>query len=155
MKNDREVTFYHFTSVPLVKGIPSLLKKIYDTGKNILLLCRDSAELEEFDKLLWSFSTKIFLPHGTAKDQYPEAQPIFLDVKINDINKPKILVSFTDVLDQEMEKFESVIFVFFGNNQDQNVSEMYDRFSNIQSDKKIRVKFWFQDLSTGKWQQIQ
>ncbi len=116
MKNDREVTFYHFTSVPLVKGIPSLLKKIYDTGKNILLLCRDSAELEEFDKLLWSFSTKIFLPHGTAKDQYPEAQPIFLDVKINDINKPKILVSFTDVLDQEMEKFESLIFVYFCNN---------------------------------------
>jgi DNA polymerase-3 subunit chi len=155
MKNDREVTFYHFTSVPLVKGIPSLLKKIYDTGKNILLLCRDDAELEEFDKLLWSFSTKIFLPHGTAKDQYPEEQPIFLDLKINDINKPKILVSFTDVVDKEMEKFESVIFVFFGNNQDQNVSEMYDRFSAIQSDKKIRVKFWSQDLSTGKWQQIQ
>jgi DNA polymerase-3 subunit chi len=155
MSNEVEVTFYHFTSVPLLKGVPSLLKKIYDTKKNVLLLCKDEEEVEELDKFLWSFSTKIFLPHGTEKDEEQENQPIFLSTKIMSVNDPKVILSFIDISDKEMENFESVIFVFFGNKKDTNVLDMYKRFNEIKDRKKMQAKFWSQELSTGKWQQIQ
>ncbi len=155
MKNDLEVNFYHFTSVPLLKAVPSLLKKMYDTKKNILVLCRNEEELEEFDKYLWSFSTKTFLPHGTAKDMQPEEQPIFLSTKIVQDNSPKALLSFVDLKEEDIKKFESVVFVFFGNKNEEFVDSMYKKYSQIKNSKKIQVKFWSQDVSTGKWLQVQ
>ena len=154
MKNDPEINFYHFTSVPLLKAVPSLLKKIYDTKKNILVLCRSEEELEEFDKYLWSFSTKTFLPHGTAKDGQAEEQPIFLSTQIVKNNSPRVLLSFVDVKEEDMQNFESVVFVFFGNKNEEFVDSMYKKYSQIKGSRKMQVKFWSQDVSTGKWLQV-
>ena len=155
MKNDLEVTFYHCTTVPLLKAIPSLLAKVYESKKRALVLCRDQESLDELDKYLWSFSTKIFLPHGTDKDLYPEKQPIFLSTDIKSINNPSVLLSLVNISDQDLSSFKSVIFMFFGNKKDQNVIDMYKKYSDIKSRKNTTVKFWEQDLSTGKWQQAQ
>lgn len=154
MKNDLEINFYHFTSVPLLKAVPSLLKKIYDTKKNILVLCRSEEELEEFDKYLWSFSTKTFLPHGTAKDGQAEEQPIFLSTQIVKNNSPRVLLSFVDMKEEDMQNFESVVFVFFGNKNEGFVDSMYKKYSQIKGSRKMQVKFWSQDVSTGKWLQV-
>lgn len=154
MKNDLEINFYHFTSVPLLKAVPSLLKKVYDTKKHILVLCRSEEELEEFDKYLWSFSTKTFLPHGTAKDGQPEEQPIFLSTQIVKDNSPRVLLSFIDVKEEDIQNFESVVLVFFGNKNEEFVDSMYKKYSKIKSGRKIQVKFWSQDVSTGKWLQV-
>lgn len=155
MKNDLEVNFYHFTSVPLLKAVPSLLKKIYDTKKNILVLCKNEEDLDEFDKYLWSFSTKTFLPHGTAKDPQPEEQPIFLSTNIVKENSPKVLLSFVDLKEQDLQTFESIVFVFFGNKNEKEVISMYEKHDKIKKNNKMQVKFWLQDASTGKWAQFQ
>lgn len=154
MNNNLEVAFYHFTSAPLLKSVPSLLVKIYESKKKVLVLCKNEEELVEFDKYLWSFSTKVFIPHGTVADPHPEKQPVFLSTKIVNTNKPKVLLSFVDVDDEEMFKFKSVIFVFFGNEKDRGVLHMCHKYKDIRDKENIDAKFWMQDLSSGKWKLV-
>ena len=153
MKNDVEVSFYHFTCVPLLKAVPSLIAKIYDSQRNSLVLCKDEESLDELNKYLWSFSTKIFLPHGSVQEKHSEKQPILLSTEIVENNKPRVLLSFIDIDNDYLSKFESVMFVFFGNKKDKNVEDMYNRFNNLKNKDNLKVKFWLQDVSTGKWQQ--
>ncbi len=145
-----EVAFYHCTSTPILKVVPSLLAKIYETKRNVLVLCDEKNTLEELDQYLWSFSTKVFIPHGTTEEKKAEWQPILLSTDLVDYNKPEILLSFVDVDLSTVKDFKMVIFIFFGNDSDALVEIMQKKNLELRK-KEYKVKFWQQDFTTTKW----
>jgi DNA polymerase IIIc chi subunit len=75
-----EASFYHLTSSPLKKALPSLLEKAYENNMRSVVICH-AENIKPLDDDLWTFSPTKFLPHGTEK---PEIQPVFITDKITD-----------------------------------------------------------------------
>lgn len=75
MSNNLEVSFYHLYTIPLAKALPLMIVKILEQNKNAVLALKDDAILADMDSLLWTFSSKNLVPHGTKNDNFKEKQP--------------------------------------------------------------------------------
>lgn len=141
-------SFYETSILPLEKVIPKLLHKIFiTTGKPILLLTRNAAETSAYDKLLWSFSSTTFLPHGTLKDSKDHYANILVSENIVNDNQAEILLAFQPVEDSFAGQFKKVIYVYQQSSKDQGF------FRNLHKMEKDKpgTKFWQQDKA-GKWE---
>ncbi len=77
-----ETRFYELSHGAIEKALPQLLYKIYDNmAKPILLLLNDVNMVNSYNKLLWSFSSNKFLPHGTKNNSIEHIKPFFLTKK--------------------------------------------------------------------------
>ncbi|WP_348245954.1 DNA polymerase III subunit chi, partial [Salmonella enterica] len=57
---------------------PKLVEKIFFQYKKLVIFCPEQALIKNLDDVLWSYTTKHFLPHGTMDDPLPELQPIYI-----------------------------------------------------------------------------
>jgi DNA polymerase III subunit chi len=73
-----EVLFYHLTRQPLDKVLPGLLERTLERGWRAVVQAGSRERVDALDALLWTYSEEGFLPHGTARDGFPEHQPVFL-----------------------------------------------------------------------------
>ena len=108
-----EINFYHLTVTTKTQALPRLLAKIYGLGHKLLLYTQDESVMKLYDELLWSFSTKVFLPHATMNDPIPEKQPLYLTNDPTDLkNKATILVCLDDNIPINIADFSKVIIMF-------------------------------------------
>lgn len=56
----------------------SLIDKLYQAGRHLLLFHRDARALAHFDRLLWGFKPTAFIPHCMAGDPQAAQAPIIL-----------------------------------------------------------------------------
>ena len=145
-----ETRFYELSNTTLEKSVPQLLYKIYDnTAKPILLLLDNQEEINKYDKLLWSFSSNKFLPHGTKEQGKESIKPLFLTNLEENLNEAEILVSTKKINSQDFEtSFKQTIYIF---NKELNT----DFINLFRSHKEANLKttYWQQDAS-GKWHDI-
>ena len=146
----KEVTFYHLTSTPLEKALPTLIAKIYETQGRALVVCKDAQQMRELNDVLWTFSTKKFIPHGSIEDENIEAQPILLATTINELsNNPDTAVVLDDTNIESQTNFKKYIYMFYGNDSDSDVAkvtQLYNSYQNL----GYTTKYWTLDIN-GKW----
>ena len=100
MKDKIEISFYHFTTTPLVVGLPKLIKKIYYAKKNLLVVCKTEEEMNELNRVLWTFASKEFIPHGVASEADAELQPVLFSTEVSrNRNDAEILLSTCDKIE--------------------------------------------------------
>lgn len=141
------INFYHLLT-PLEKFLPKLLEKIIKQQKRVIVVFKTETEVDFFDKVLWTYSTDSFLPHGTKSYKYHEQHPIWLTTSLENTNKANILIILSEALIQKTNEFEKLLDIFNGNDN-KKVDEAQKRYNGY---KKLDffVNYWQQD-STGSW----
>lgn len=143
-----EINFYHLTSTPLEKALPRLLEKVIASGNKVCIKAQE-AKIENLDKVLWSYSSKTFLAHGTEKDGFHESQPIFITASNDNPNGAKILAIVGDSEVNDITNYDRCIDMFDGSDENelQKARNRYKKYKDI----GFTLNYWQQDLK-GNWE---
>lgn len=91
-----EVRFYHLQRTALEQALPRILDKILERGWRAVVMADSPERVEALTQHLWTYDAASgagsFLPHGNAKDGYPEDQPIWLTATDENLNGATVLV---------------------------------------------------------------
>ena len=110
-----DVAFYHLQRSPLEAVLPKLLEKTLAAGKRALVVAGSEARVEALAGHLWTYDPASWLPHGTARDGSPEAQPVWLTAARDNANGATFLF-LTDGTDHDdVGAFERCFDLFDGN----------------------------------------
>lgn len=144
-----QVAFYHLQKWPLEQALPKLLEKTLAAGKRAVVIAGSQERVEALAAHLWSFDQDSWLPHGTARDGFPEDQPIWLTDRDENPNGAPFLF-LTDGADTaRLESFERCFDLFDGNDQ-QSVEQARGRWS-ARSGARHELTYW-QQTDRGGWE---
>lgn len=147
----KEVIFYQLKSSgdQFERTACQILEKCYKSGKQTLAKCSGQEQLENINRLLWTFSQKSFIPHGTIHDPHPEVQPIFITVDEENLNNSSIL-ALIDCDFSNVSSFERVIVIFSDLNKNSAAlaQKQYDSF------KKIYDVTIYSQSDKGSWEKL-
>lgn len=108
------IQFYHLLSTPLERALPKLMEKALAAGLRGVVVADSEESLRQMDEALWSADAASFLPHGTAKDDAPQRQPIYLSLTEENPNAANMLVLTGGSLPEDAGAYERVLDVFDG-----------------------------------------
>ena len=120
-KNSRgaaDIGFYHLLSIPLERALARLLERARAQGHAIVVRCRSGERVARLDALLWTYEEASFLPHGSARDGNPAAQPIWLTDRDENPNGATMLVVLDGVETGDPAGFARCADLFDGNDED-------------------------------------
>ena len=109
-----EISFYHLHSTPLEGVLPKLLEKALSLGKRAVVLVPSEERLEKLNTLLWTYSTRTFLPHGSEHDPFRDEQPIYLTTREENPNNAEILLITDGAEPSFIGSFERCLDLFDG-----------------------------------------
>ena len=87
-----DVGFYHLQRSSLEAALPRLLSKALDAGMRAVVIAGSNERIEALDAALWTFDPASFLPHGTARQDDADHQPIYLTTDEENPNGATLLV---------------------------------------------------------------
>lgn len=144
-----ELSFYHLTLSTLESALPKLLEKIYNSKKPALVFSEDLEKLKKFDHLLWTYSSKTFIPHATCFDPFPEHQPVLFSNKISIHDYNKVLVILDDKLPEAWIHFEKILYMFDGENE-KELSQAKSILEDLNKNhKNTNINYWQQNHKLG------
>lgn len=79
------IDFYHLTSAPLERVLPSICDKVVASGQRLLIVAA-SDRLPALDRELWTYAPEAFLPHGVAGGPRDADQPVLLSAETEAAN---------------------------------------------------------------------
>ena len=109
------IQFYHLTASPLERALPKLLETIIGKGFRVSVVAESEARVDQLNQLLWTYDPGSFLPHGSAKDENAEAQPIYLTTGTEAPNGANVLLVTNGAVVEDISGFERVADMFDGN----------------------------------------
>tara|TARA_R110000868_G_scaffold190862_1_gene434819 strand:- start:122146 stop:122571 length:426 start_codon:yes stop_codon:yes gene_type:complete len=92
--------------------LPSLLHKVLQSGKNVVVKCSNSDRMERLDDSLWSFSPVSFMPHGTEDDDFEDKHPIYLTTGDENPNNADILILLSGATSEDFSSYARVLDMF-------------------------------------------
>src|SRR5207245_6957908 len=110
-----EIGFYHLLATPLERALPRLLERAHAQGYRIVVRAASPERVEHLSALLWTYDEAGFLPHGSARDGNPEAQPIWLSERAENPNGAAMLVLVDGVEAEDLGGFQRCCDMFDGN----------------------------------------
>ncbi len=113
-----EIRFYHLTRKSLEQALPELLEKTLARGSKAVVMTGSPERAEALTQYLWSYNPNGFLPHGNAKDGYPELQPVWLTPEDERPNNADILFLTDGAASARLDEYSRVCDIFDGNNED-------------------------------------
>ncbi len=111
VKNILDYSFYSTQKDTLLQTLAKLSEKLYNTNKKTVLFCEDKKYLEEIDKVLWTYSTNAFIPHGTDNQDF---QSVWLTNELSFEDNYTALIHVNDFTLNNLSynKLEKILFVF-------------------------------------------
>lgn len=144
-----EVLFYHLERSPLERVLPDLLEKTLERGWRAVVQGGSQERIEALDSILWTYREDSFLPHGTARDDHGEAQPVYLTCDDETPNGASVRFFVDGAESSDLGGYERVVFLFDG--QDETaVARARTQWTSAR-DAGHAVTYWQQD-EQGKWQ---
>lgn len=144
-----EVLFYHLEHFPLERVLPSLLERTLERGWRAVVQAGSEERVEALVNHLWSYREEGFLPHGSARDGYPEKQPVFLTTGPENPNAAEVrfLVDGADCSD--FSGYVRMVVMFDG--RDEEALGQARRQWKIARDQGCAVTYW-QQSRDGRWE---
>lgn len=145
-----EVLFYHLDDRPLEAVLPVLLEKSLERGWRVVVQAGSPERLEAIDSHLWTYADESFLPHGTAADGHPEAQPVFLT--LDDANPNGATVRF--LVDRaappsDLAGYARLVLIFDGRDEGA-LAEARSHWKTLKA-AGHEVTYW-QQTARGGWE---
>ncbi|AIL64587.1 DNA polymerase III subunit chi [Rickettsiales bacterium Ac37b] len=145
-----EISFYHLTVLQLERALPRLLEKVVATRKKAILLSPTEEQMNILNDLLWTYSTKVFLPHGTKKEGFINKQPIYLTSEEENPNNAEILITTYGIKPKFLSSFTRCIDIFNGNDEEE-LENAKLRIAEYQK-QGHNIIYW-QQTQNGTWEQ--
>lgn len=144
-----EVSFYDVAAGNLIPTLVRLLEKIFLSNQRCVFFTPLEERLKVVDKMLWTFSTNAFVPHGDKSLGFSEHQPIYFTSLSENPNHASVLV-MTDSFDYQSHggDFQRIIFFFEGEEQRKNAQELHETLKK----KCNNVNYWRQ--SPKGWEKV-
>jgi DNA polymerase III subunit chi len=110
-----EIGFYHLTRTPLEKALPKILEKVLEAGKRAVVITGSEERTQVLNGVLWTYDQDAFLPHGTAREGEPAAQPIWLTSDDENPNGAEVVVLTEGATVAALDTFQRCLDMFDGN----------------------------------------
>lgn len=121
----QQFSIYHAVEGLFNKTICLLVEKSYLSSFRIIVLTSDLEVQESLNKLIWTYSKKQFIPHGSKLDTLPEKQPVYITHELENPNKANVLIIVAPFNIKEIFSKGNYISHF------QRVIIIYDSLDNI------------------------
>ncbi len=137
-----EIGFYHLLSTPLERALPKLLERARAQSHPIVVRAGSPERVAQLDTVLWTYEEASFLPHGSARDGNPGAQPIWLTDRDENPNHATMLVLVDGVEAADLPSFVRCVDMFDGND-DSAVAAARERWRNARAAGHV-LTYWQQ-----------
>jgi DNA polymerase-3 subunit chi len=144
-----EILFYHLQRRPLEQVLPELLEKCLERNWRAVVQVGSDDRRDALDAHLWTYRDESFLPHGTAKDGRPEAQPVWLTAGDDNPNGATVRFLADGAETADLGAYQRVVRIFDGNDPD-----AVDRARAAWTAAKAAghdATYW-QQADTGRWE---
>lgn len=88
----QQFSFYQASEGALDKAICSLTERCYQSQQSLVIWVAEEQRQEQLNDLLWTYSQKQFIPHGSRLDPQPAMQPVYISNKIEVPNSASIVM---------------------------------------------------------------
>lgn len=112
-----EIGFYHLLSTPLERALPRLLERALAQGHRIVIRAASPERVDHLNALLWTYDEASFLPHGSARDGTPAAQPVWLSHRDDNPNDATMLVLTDGIEATDLAAFARCADLFDGSDE--------------------------------------
>ena len=144
-----DIGFYHLGRMPLEKALPKLLEKVLESGARAVVLAGSEERVESLAALLWTYHPNSFLPHGTARDGRPEAQPIWLTDRDENPNGASFLFLTDGAQSARLAEYARCLEIFDGGDAEA-VSRARERW-RAYKEAGHNLTYW-QQTEAGGWE---
>lgn len=144
-----EIFFYHLQRQSVERVLPMLLEKSLDRGWRVVVQASSEERLEALDAHLWTYRDDGFLPHGTAKESDPAAQPVLLTTADDNPNGAEVrfLVDGAPV-PSDAAAYQRIVLLFNGEDPDA-VAAARERWTEAKGNG-FDATYWQPD-EQGRW----
>lgn len=143
-------SFYHLQRQPLEAALPKLLERVRSAGLRAVVRAASDEQVQNLNKLLWTYDPGGFLPHGAKADGNPAEQPIFLTITDENPNEAKVLVLVDGADSEDVSGYDRCLYLFDGNDPEA-LGAARARWKRFR-DSDIPAAYW-QQSSEGGWQE--
>ena len=113
-----EVLFYQLDRRPLESVLPELLEKCLERRWRTVVQVGSDERLMALDAHLWTYADESFLPHGTAKDGRPDAQPVYITASAENPNAATVRFLADGAEIDDYASYQRVVVLFDGNDSE-------------------------------------
>jgi DNA polymerase III subunit chi len=145
-----EVYFYHLERGTLEEVLPTLLERSLERGWRATVQAASEERVEALDTLLWTYREESFLAHGTARDGFAEAHPIYLTAGDDNPNGSQVRFLVDGAELDDAAPYARVVYVF-GGRDEAAVSQARAAWRSAKA-QGFSVSYWQQDAQ-GSWRQ--
>ncbi len=144
-----EVLFYHLQRQPLERVLPQLLEKSLERGWRVVVQASSEERMDALDAHLWTYSDDSFLPHGTAREAEPSAQPVLLTVSDDNPNGASVRFLVDGApMPADAAAYERIVLMFDGDDEDA-VAAARARWGEAKA-QGFAATYWQPD-EQGRW----
>lgn len=144
-----EVLFYHLEQQPLERILPTLVERTLERGWRAVVQAGSRERLEAIDTLLWTYRDDSFLPHGTARDGPPDAQPVFLTTEDENPNGAAVRFLVDGATIASFKGYLRLVLLFDGH--DQSAVALARQQWKAARAEGCAVAYWQQNAQ-GRWE---
>jgi DNA polymerase-3 subunit chi len=144
-----EVLFYHLEHFPLERVLPSLLERTLERGWRAVVQAGSDERVEALDTHLWTYRDDSFLPHGSARDGYPDKQPVFLTAGDDNPNGAHVRFLVDGAQCPAFAGYARMVVMFDG--RDEDARTLARKQWKDAKDAGCTVTYW-QQTREGRWE---
>jgi len=119
---------FHFNATDKFGYGCRLVRKIYRARHKVLVWCDDAARLDEFDRMLWTFSQQDFIPHVSVGDPLAAETPVLLAADPVETPFHEVLVNLGSATPPMFSRFDRLIEVVASGQADREAARERWRF---------------------------
>ncbi len=143
-----DIAFYHLTRSPLEAALPKLLEKSLEAGKRAVVMAGSPQRVEALNSVLWTYDAASWLPHGSAKDEHAEEQPVWLTERDENPNGAQFVFLTDGAVCEDLGAYERCFELFDGANPEM-VTKARERWKSYKA-AGHELTYW-QQTETGGW----
>jgi len=144
-----EIRFYHLQRTTLERALPVLLEKTLERSWRAVVMLRSKERVSALNGLLWTYKNDGFLPHGSAEDGNPGAQPIWLTDADEKPNEADVLFLTDRAVSENVGMFNLCCELFDDSDAD-TVNHARNRWSTY-LEEGHHLTYWQQN-ERGGWE---
>ena len=145
-----EIYFYHLERRTLEEVLPILLERSLERGWRATVQAASEERVEALDTLLWTYREESFLAHGTVRDGYADAHPIYLTADGDNPNRAHVRFLVDGAELDDAAPYVRVVYVVDGRDE-AAVSQAREAWQSAKA-QGFGVSYWQQDAQGG-WRQ--
>lgn len=139
------IDFYHLTTTPLERVLPSIGERLLGAGEQLLVVTAPE-RVAALDRELWTQVPDSFLPHAAAGSDRDAAQPILIASEVAPANNARNIALADGVWRDEALTFDRAFYFF----DSATIDDARSSWRALKDRAEAERHYWKQD-GNGRW----